>query len=147
YVEVRTLQSAVHSGMWGGVVPDALSALCRLLATLHDENGEVAVAGLVGAEADPLDLTEEQVREESGAVDGVQLVGTGNLTSRMWTKPAVSVLAIDAPRIADAVNVLVPVARAKVSLRVAPGDDAKRAQDALCRHLREHAPWGVEVTA
>ncbi|MQA06808.1 MAG: M20/M25/M40 family metallo-hydrolase [Streptosporangiales bacterium] len=147
YVEVRTLDSAVHSGMWGGAVPDALTALCKLLGTLHDEAGEVAVAGLASGESDPLDLTEERVRSDAGTVEGVELLGGGALTSRMWTKPAVSVLAIDAPRIADAVNILVPVAKAKVSLRVAPGDDADRAREALCRHLEEHAPWGVQVTA
>ncbi|HEX6447482.1 MAG TPA: dipeptidase [Streptosporangiales bacterium] len=146
YVEVRTLAGAVHSGMGGGLVPDALMTLSRLLATLHDDAGEVAVDGLVGAESDPLDLTEEQVRREVGAVDGLRLSGTGSLTSRMWTKPAISVLAVDAPRIADAVNVVVPVARAKVSMRVAPGDDAKRAQEALRRHLETHVPWGAEVT-
>lgn len=146
YVEVRTLAGAVHSGMHGGVVPDALTSLCRLLATLHDDNGEVALPGLVSGDADPLDLTEERVRAEAGVVDGVELIGTGSLTSRMWTKPAVSVLSIDAPRVADSVNVLVPAARAKVSLRVAPGDDAERAQQTLCRHLEENAPWGAQVT-
>jgi acetylornithine deacetylase/succinyl-diaminopimelate desuccinylase-like protein len=146
YVEVRTLAGAVHSGIGGGLVPDALMTLSRLLATLHDDAGEVAVDGLVGSESDPLDLTEEQVRHEVGAVDGLRLSGTGSLTSRMWSKPAISVLAVDAPRIADAVNVLVPVARAKVSMRVAPGDDAKRAQEALRRHLETHVPWGAEVT-
>ncbi|MBO0829370.1 MAG: dipeptidase [Streptosporangiales bacterium] len=146
YVEVRTLAGAVHSGMGGGLVPDALMALSRLLATLHDDAGEVAVDGLAAAESDPLDLTEEQVRREIGAVDGLRLIGTGSLTSRMWSRPAISVLAVDAPRIADAVNVIVPVARAKVSMRVAPGDDARRAQEALRRHLQTHVPWGAEAT-
>lgn len=145
-VEVRTLDHAVHSGMWGGVVPDALTALCRLLATLHDEQGRVAVAGLRGGAADPLDLTEERVRKESGTVAGVELVGAGSLTSRLWAQPAVSVLAVDAPRLSEAANVLVPVARAKVSMRVAPGDDAVAAREALRRHLEEHVPWGAQVT-
>lgn len=146
FIEVRTLAGAVHSGMSGGIVPDALSTLCRVLASLHDDDGTVAVEGLVWDESDPLDLTEERVRAETGAVDGLQLVGTGPLTSRMWSRPAISVLAVDAPRIADAVNVQVPVARAKVSMRIAPGDDAVRAQEALRRHLETHVPWGAQVT-
>ncbi|HEV8682474.1 MAG TPA: dipeptidase [Actinomycetota bacterium] len=145
-VEVRTLDHGVHSGEYGGTFPDALTVLCRLLATLHDDRGDVAIPGLVAAEADPLDLTEEQLRKDAGAVDGVQLIGNGGLTSRMWTKPAVSVLAIDATPVAEASNTLVPAARAKVSLRIAPGDDPDRAMDALVEHLESHAPWGAQVT-
>ena len=145
-VEVRTLKSGVHSGLFGGVLPDALSALSRLLASLHDEQGRAAVAGLVASDADPLDLTEPEIREQAGAVDGVELVGTGSLTARMWTHPAISVLGVDAPSVTGAINQLVPVARAKVSLRVAPGDDPERAFGALRRHLEAHAPWGAQVT-
>ncbi len=144
-VEVRTLRHGVHSGEYGGALPDALTALSRLLATLHDERGGVAVPGLVEGDADPLDLTEEQFRREAGAVDGVQLIGSGSLTGRRWRKPAISVLAIDAPPLAEAINQLVPSARAVVSLRLAPGDDPARAMDALVTHLESHAPWGAQV--
>ncbi len=145
-VEVRTLKHAIHSGMYGGPVPDALTSLCRLLATLHNERGDVAVAGLATGPSDPLDLTEERLRAEAGAVDGVELIGSDTLTARLWTRPAVSVLAIDAPRVADAANVLVPSARAMVSLRVPPGMTAAAAMDALVAHLQAHAPWGAQVT-
>ena len=50
-VEVRTLRHGVHSGLYGGPVPDALTALCRMLATLHDERGDVAVPGLTRGSA------------------------------------------------------------------------------------------------
>ena len=96
-VEVRTLQHAVHNGVYGGPVPDALTALARLLATLHDEHGDVAVAGLLAGSAEPLDLTEDQLRADAGMLDGVQLLGTGTLTSRLWTGPAIAVIGIDAP--------------------------------------------------
>ena len=145
-VEVRTLRHGVHSGMYGGPVPDALTALCRMLATLHDEHGDVAVPGLTRGRADPLDLTEEQFRAEAGLLDGVRLTGTGGLTDRLWAGPAADVIGIDAPSVAAASNTLVPAARAKVSLRVAPGDDAAAARDALAAHLRAHAPWGAQVT-
>ena len=145
-VEVRTLHHGVHSGMYGGPVPDALTALCRLLATLHDDRGDVAVPGLVRGTADPLDLTEAQLRADASVLDGVQLTGTGGLTDRLWAGPAVAVIGLDAPSVNAASNTLIPAARARVSMRVAPGDDAVRARDALAAHLRAHAPWGAHVT-
>ena len=145
-VEVRTLEQPVHNGVFGGPVPDALTCLSRLLATLHDPAGDVAVAGLVRGTADPLDLTEADVRADAGVVDGVQLIGTGSLTSRLWAAPALSVVGIDAPSVEASSMVLVPVARARIALRLAPGDDPVRALDALTAHLSAAAPWGAAVT-
>jgi acetylornithine deacetylase/succinyl-diaminopimelate desuccinylase-like protein len=145
-VEVRTLRHGVHSGMYGGPVPDALTALCRMLASLHDERGNVAVPGLTRGQADPLDLTEAHFRAEAGVLDEVRLTGDGGLTARLWAGPAIAVTGIDAPSVAAASNTLVPVARAKVSMRVAPGDDAAAARDALVAHLEAHAPWGARVS-
>jgi acetylornithine deacetylase/succinyl-diaminopimelate desuccinylase-like protein len=146
FVEVRTLDHAVHSGMFGGAVPDALTTLCRLLATLHDDAGDVAVEGLVRREASPLDYPQDRFREEAGLLDGVSLIGTGRLVDRVWTRPAIAVLGVDAPRTTEAPNALVPTARAKVSVRIAPGDDPKKAYLALESHLERHAPWGAQVT-
>ena len=145
-VEVRTLDHALHSGAMGGIVPDALTSLCRLVATLHDEKGNVAIEGLKSSEAPDLDYPEDRLRAESGILDGVDWLGEGSAVSRMWNKPAVSVLAIDATSVENASNTLAPVARAKISLRVAPGDDAEVAEDALVRHLESHAPFGAQVT-
>jgi len=145
-VEVRTLRHGVHSGLYGGPVPDALTALCRLLATLHDERGDVAVSGLVGGTAEALDLAEARLRRDAGLLEGVQLIGTGGLTDRLWARPAIAVIGIDAPSTTEASNTLVPVASATLSMRVAPGDDATRACSALVSHLESHAPWGARVT-
>jgi acetylornithine deacetylase/succinyl-diaminopimelate desuccinylase-like protein len=145
-VEVRTKRHAVHSGMYGGVFPDALTAMSRLLATLHDEEGRVAIARLVAEDADPLDLTEEELRTQVAAHDTLELIGSGTLTSRLWRQPALAVLAIDAPRVSEAINALVPVATAKVSLRLAPGQDPGHAMEALREHLVGRAPWGAQVT-
>ncbi|HEY3562633.1 MAG TPA: dipeptidase [Kribbella sp.] len=146
YVEVRTLDHAVHSGLFGGPIPDALSALCRLLATLHDDKGDVAVDGLHASRAADVVYPEDRLRAESSVLDSVRLTGSGSLVDRLWTRPAVAVVGIDAPSVAEASNTLVPVARAKVSLRVAPGDDALKASAALRDHLENHAPWGAQVT-
>ncbi|MDH3306591.1 MAG: M20/M25/M40 family metallo-hydrolase, partial [Acidimicrobiia bacterium] len=144
-VEVRTLRHAVHSGTFGGVFPDALMTLSRLLASLHDDRGRVTVPGLVSGPSPELDLTEHELRGYASAVDGLTIIGDGNLTSKTWSQPALSVLAIDAPTVKDAVNALVPSARAKISMRLAPGDDPARAMDALVGHLEQNVPWGAEV--
>jgi cysteinylglycine-S-conjugate dipeptidase len=148
FAEVKVLKSAVHSGMFGGPVPDALMTLARLLSTLHDDSGEVAVDGLVGREGASVDYPEDRFREEGGVVDGVKLIGHGTITDRIWTKPAISVLGIDAPRTLEAANALQPSAKAKISVRLAPGDDPKSAYAAVRAHLEKYVPWGarVEVT-
>jgi acetylornithine deacetylase/succinyl-diaminopimelate desuccinylase-like protein len=146
FVEVRVLDHAVHSGAFGGPVPDALTALCRLVASLHDETGDVAVPGLVRTEASSLDYPVDRFRTESGILDGVELIGRGPIVDRLWTKPSISVLGIDAPPTTGAPNALVPVAKAKLSLRIAPGDDPKTAFLALQAHLERHVPWGARIT-
>ncbi len=145
-VEVATLDHGLHSGLWGGVVPDALSALIRLLATLHDDDGNVAVAGLHEGTAADVEYPADRVRTESGLLDGVREIGDGSVVQRLWAKPAVTVIGIDTTPIAASSNTLIPRARAKVSLRVAPGGDAAAHLDALRAHLENHAPWGAQVT-
>lgn len=145
-VEVATLDHGLHSGLWGGVVPDALSVLVRLLASLHDDDGNVAVAGLHEATAAEVEFSDARVRAESGVLDGVSQIGSGAVVQRLWAKPAITVIGIDTTPIAKASNTLIPRARAKVSMRVAPGGDARAHLQALTRHLEEHAPWGAKVT-
>jgi acetylornithine deacetylase/succinyl-diaminopimelate desuccinylase-like protein len=145
-VEVATLDHGLHSGMWGGVVPDALMVLTRLLASLHDDDGNVAVAGLHESDAANIDYPPQQVREETGLLDDVREIGSGSVTRRLWAKPAITVIGIDTTPVAQSSNTLIPRARAKISMRVAPGGDAKAHLDALTRHLESHAPWGARVT-
>ena len=145
-VEVQTLDHGLHSGLWGGVVPDALTVLVRLLAGLHDDDGNVAVAGLHESSAADVDRGPQWVRAESGLLDGVREIGSGTVAQRMWAKPAITVIGIDTTPVAKASNTLIPRARAKVSMRIAPGGDAVAHLEALRRHLEEHAPWGAHVT-
>ncbi|HTK65673.1 MAG TPA: dipeptidase [Pseudonocardia sp.] len=145
-VEVSMLERPVHSGVYGGPLGDALTALCRMLATLHDDKGRVAVPGLVMRPSNTPDFDEATFRCDAGVLDGVELIGAGTLPERLWYQPAIAVLGIDAPSVAQASNVLLPSARAAVSLRLAPGDDPARAQRSLTDHLRAHAPWGARVT-
>jgi acetylornithine deacetylase/succinyl-diaminopimelate desuccinylase-like protein len=145
-VEVATLDHGLHSGLWGGVVPDALSVLVRLLASLHDDDGNIAVAGLHESTAAAVDYPADRVRAESGLLDGVSEIGSGSVPQRLWAKPAITVIGIDTTSIAASSNTLIPRAKAKVSMRVAPGGDAVEHLEALRAHLEQHAPWGAHVT-
>jgi acetylornithine deacetylase/succinyl-diaminopimelate desuccinylase-like protein len=144
-VTLRTLDHAVHSGAFGGVVPDALTAMCRLLATLHDERGNVAVAGLHRGPGPDLDYPEDRLRAESGILDGVHYLGDGSVVERLWTRPAISVIALDATSVAEASNTLIPAVRAKISLRLAPGEESASAMAKLRAHLESHVAWGAQL--
>ena len=173
-VTVTTLDHGIHSGMFGGAVPDALMALVKLLASLHDDDGDiaavahvrehlfagdfyqanltfgcdVAVAGLKSGVAADLDYDEARLREESGLLDGVSTIGSGSILSRIWTKPSITTIGIDAPSVAASSNTLVASASAKVSIRLAPDEFDLDAFERVKEHLLAHAPWGarVEVT-
>jgi len=145
-VEVRTLDHAVHSGMWGGLVPDALMTLARLISSLHDDQGNVAIEGLLSGPAADVEYPEDRLRAESGAASGIEWIGTGSAVERLWTKPSLSITGLDAPKVAGASNTLVPMARARISLRVAPNDTGANAAAALQRHLEAHVPWGATMS-
>jgi acetylornithine deacetylase/succinyl-diaminopimelate desuccinylase-like protein len=145
-VEVAVLDHAVHSGMFGGPVLDAVTLLSRLVATLHDDAGDVAVAGLVAAADPSVDYDEAAFRADASVLDGVTLAGTGPITARLWTRPTIAVIGFDAPRVATASNTITPRATAKLSMRIAPGQDPAAALAALRAHLEGHAPFGARVT-
>jgi acetylornithine deacetylase/succinyl-diaminopimelate desuccinylase-like protein len=144
-VTVTTLDHGVHSGMFGGAVPDALTALIRVLASLHDDGGNVTVAGLKEGVASDLDYSEERLRAESGLLEGVSTIGSGSLLSRIWTKPSATTIGIDAPSVATSSNTLVPSASAKVSIRLAPDEVDLEAFELVKAHLLASAPWGAKV--
>jgi acetylornithine deacetylase/succinyl-diaminopimelate desuccinylase-like protein len=144
-IRVTTLEQPVHSGIFGGPAPDALMGLIQILATLHDEAGDVAVPDLHHDDWTGADTSEDLFRRAGGLLPTTPLIGTGNLASRLWAKPAVSVIGLDAPPTTGAVNALVPSARAVVSLRIPPGADPQREQELLVEHLQKSAPWGIAV--
>jgi acetylornithine deacetylase/succinyl-diaminopimelate desuccinylase-like protein len=144
-VTVKTLDHAVHSGVFGGPAPDALVALIRMLATLHDEYGDVAIPSLSSYHWTGAEFPEHLYRRLSGLLDGVDTIGTGTIGSRVWSKPSVTVIGIDAPAVRDASNILIPQARARISMRIAPGADPQQEIRLLSDHLRAAAPWHVQV--
>jgi acetylornithine deacetylase/succinyl-diaminopimelate desuccinylase-like protein len=145
-VTIRTLDRAGHSGLFGGAAPDALQALIKLLGSLHDSEGNVAVKGLHGFEWDGAEVDEKQFRIDAGIIDdNIPLAGSGSLASRLWSKPAITVIGMDVPPVKGTPNALVPVASAKVSLRVAPGADSDEELRTLMEHLHTHAPKGIAL--
>jgi cysteinylglycine-S-conjugate dipeptidase len=156
-VTVRTLAQPVHSGMWGGVAPDALTATVQLLATLHDERGVIAVPGFADdvrpvsdaerARFEGLDADPDELRAEVRLLDGVGFVGDERLglLERLWMQPTITPTGMDVPGVADASNTLLSEVRTKLSCRMAPGMDPDRALEALREHLEQRAPWGAQV--
>lgn len=145
-LEVRVLEHSLHTGTFGGPVLDALAALSHLVASLYAADGSVAVPGLVGWDEGRPELSEEDYRLDAGVLPGVQLAGSGSIASRLWTKPALSVIGIDAPPVALSADAIVPSARARFSLRLAPGDDPAQALAAVRAHLEANVPLGAHVT-
>ncbi|MDD7943314.1 dipeptidase [Microbacterium sp. NE2HP2] len=143
---VRTLEHASHSGMFGGAVPDAMLATVKLLATLWDDDGGVAVEGLSERDAETPEYSEETLRSEAGLPPGVSPIGSGTILSRIWNKPSITVTGIDAPSVRNASNTLSPEVSVVISARVAPGQSAEEAYQAIEAHLRAHAPFGAQLS-
>ncbi len=144
-VRVTTLEHASHSGMFGGAVPDAMMAFAKLAASFWHEDGSVAVEGLTEADLDVPEQSEAHVRDEAGVLEGVDLIGSGPVLSRMWAKPAITITGVDAPSVPDASNTILPTVRFRLSARIAPGQSSADAFAALQRHIRAHTPFGAAI--
>jgi len=142
---VSTLGHASHSGMLGGAAPDAMLALVRVLASLHDDQGAVAVEGLTEHAQEVPPFTEDRLREDAALLEGVSPIGRGEILHRLWAQPAITVTGIDAPSVQNASNTLLPSVTVKISCRVAPGQSAQEAFTAIERHIRAHTPFGAHV--
>ncbi|MFE4612689.1 dipeptidase [Streptomyces niveus] len=145
-VQVDTLEGNLHSGQFGGAAPDALAALIQLLASLRSEDGSTTVDGLAAdADWDELAYPEADFRKDAKVLDGVGLIGRGTVADRVWARPAVTVVGIDCPPVVGATPSLQASARAQISLRVPPGQDAAEATKLLTAHIEAHTPWGARV--
>jgi len=155
-VTVSAMKSPLHSGMWGGPIPDPVAALCKILATLTDERGRAAVPGLQEQVVPPtaeeladfraLGMTEAIFREQSALKPGVQLFGENEeLLVKLWREPSFSINAFEAGRRASAGNVLLDSAWARIGLRLVPDMDPVLCTQLVTDHLRAHCPWGLEI--
>ncbi|MEW1796290.1 dipeptidase [Streptomyces niveus] len=145
-VQIDTLEGNLHSGQFGGAAPDALAALIQLLASLRSEDGSTTVDGLAAdADWDGLAYPEADFRKDAKVLDGVGLIGRDTVADRVWARSAVTVIGIDCPPVVGATPSLQASARAQISLRVPPGQDAAEATKLLTAHIEAHTPWGARV--
>ncbi|MEV6861592.1 M20/M25/M40 family metallo-hydrolase [Streptosporangium subroseum] len=145
-VEVRTLKESLHSGSFGGAAPDALAALIRMLAALHDDHGDIRVPGLPRGNFLGSGPSEEDFRATAGVLNDVSLVGSGSLADRLWASYAITVTGLDVPTVSGAINAVQAVARARVTVRVPPAGDPKTTVNAVVDFLHQVAPWGAQVS-
>lgn len=144
-VDVTIADHAVHSGMFGGPMLDSVTCASMLISSMYDDKGDLVIPGLGGDPRADVDWPEDEFRAAAGLLDGVQLVGTGDLAARVWTKPSVSVIGFDARPVSNASNTIAPHTRFKLSMRVVPGVDPHEAMDRLVEFLESHAPFGAKV--
>ncbi|MGV3017088.1 M20/M25/M40 family metallo-hydrolase [Rothia sp. 88186D007BW] len=145
-ISVGVSSHPVHSGVFGGPLLDANTVLIQLLATLHDSQGSVAVEGLVIAPEPDVEYPEADFRADSGILDSMNLAGRGSISSRLWSQPAISIIGMDITPVAESSNTIAARAKARISVRLAPGQDPTAAHRALAKHFAEHNQYGAEVT-
>jgi acetylornithine deacetylase/succinyl-diaminopimelate desuccinylase-like protein len=158
-VEVQGLERPVHSGMWGGPVPDPVQVLCRMIADLTGRNGELNVPGLYRKVARPskkqlqrirkLPFNETKFKREAGMMRGMQLAGEKGYSvyEKLWTRPSLTVIALEARPLKGSSNQIIDSARARLSLRTVPEMDAREAGRLVVKKLTTKPPYGVKVTA
>ncbi|MET7617287.1 dipeptidase [Streptomyces sp. NPDC005408] len=146
-VQIDTLEGNLHSGQFGGAAPDALAALIRVLDSLRAEDGSTVIDGLPAqAEWEGLQYPEVEFRKDAKVLAGVDLPGAGTVADRIWARPAVTVIGIDCHPVAGATPSIPASARAQISLRVPPGQDAAEATKLLYAHIEKHTPWNARVS-
>jgi cysteinylglycine-S-conjugate dipeptidase len=158
-VEVKCLDHPLHSGMWGGPVPDPVQILCAMIADLQGKDGKLNVPGLYKDVAKPsakqlkrirkLPFDEKKFKKEGGLVPGLKLWGEKGFTAyeKMWTRPSLTVIALEAHPIQGSSNQILDSARARLSLRTVPNIDGRKAGMLLVKKLVTKPPYGVQVTA
>ena len=145
-IQVEVGKHDLHSGVFGGPILDAHTVLIRLLASLHDDKGSPAIQGLKSAPEPTVAYSEQAFRQDSGVLDSYVLAGQGSIASRLWAQPALSVIGMDIPSIENSSNTIAATSRAKVSMRLAPGQDPAQAHELLKKHLHQHLPWGAKLS-
>ena len=144
FIEVNQPMRPVHSGMGGGIVPDAFMVLSKIIASFHDDKGNLQIEGLTPTDMNVAELDESYTKKMLGSEE-INLFDAESISKRLWLEPALDVLAIDAPPVKDAVNLVIPKASAKISLRLPPTEDPEHAMKMLEEHVMKNIPWNASV--
>lgn len=156
-VEVKALKQQVHSGMWGGPVPDPAMALCQLLSTLKAPNGQLTIDGvyngvkkLTATEKERLNslpFDEKLFKEQAGLLTGASLhkFPDTSVYEQLWHLPSLTVTALESCTIKDCANQIIDSARARVGIRIVPEQNPDEISALLVKHLKKNAPEGVIV--
>ena len=144
FIEVDQPMRPVHSGMGGGIVPDAFMVLSKIIASFHDDKGNLQIEGLTPTDMNVTELDESYTKKMLGSEE-INLFDAESISKRLWLEPALDVLAIDAPPVKDAVNLVIPKASAKISLRLPPTEDPEHAMKMLEEHVMKNIPWNASV--
>jgi acetylornithine deacetylase/succinyl-diaminopimelate desuccinylase-like protein len=156
-LRLETATSDLHSGSYGGVAPNALDALVRLLATLRDERGVVTVEGFDHdvVPTDPRELEEwrklpfdpEQLREQIGAKLLIGDDGQHGVLERMWTRPTLDLHGIWGGFSGEGIKTVIPAeAHAKLSCRLVPDQEPEQVLALVIAHLERHCPPEASLT-
>lgn len=145
-LRVKTLDHALHSGMFGGAVPDAMMAFTQLMSRCISETGECVIPGIVGRSNPTPAYTEEQLRRESGVLPGVSTLGHGPILHQLWHAPTVTITGMDIPAVSEASNTLLPEVRARLSFRIPPTVDVSIAATRIVEFFTADAPFGAIVS-
>lgn len=155
-IRLSALKGKVHSGLWGGALPDVAIGLCKVVGALVDERGRVvgldgpAVTNSWRAQVSELSPSDEDLRTDAGLLEEVPGLDPGQRprVEWLWRQPHLTLIATTLPRLEQAANVLLPSATARISVRLAPGMSADDAYDHLCEQIEAAVPFGLacEVT-
>ncbi len=156
-VQLRALAGPVHSGLFGGAVPDPATGMAVLIASMVDEHGDIAIPGfdtdvrpLTDRERvriDALPANEEAFLRSAGAVAGARAGDPHrNVFERIWMRPSLTVIGFDSHPIAGSSNQIVAAATARLSFRLAPGQDPERVTTVVRQHIDGHVPFGLQCT-
>jgi len=154
-ISIRNAQGDLHSGHYGGVLHNPIQALCDVLCQLRARDGRIAVHGIYDDAPEP--VPEERAymarvgladREILRNARAEAMAGEAGFSAyeRATIRPALNITGIKGGYQGNGMKGIVPAqASAKIDLRLAPSQNARRAARLLNNRLRELAPEGLDV--
>ncbi len=155
-VEVFATKSPLHSGQWGGAIPDPVIALSKMLSGLVDKNGRIAIPGILPKrnhiskieieDMKKFGMTETLFKKQSKTLKNVKLFGKDyKILQKTWKEPTITVNSINAGDRKEAGNVIMDSAWAKISIRTVEGMDGEKTLNKLSEYLKKQCPWGLKL--